>query len=67
MERVDNIRRMDMFNAGPIFKLKISRTDGSVEDIGFLTCTKEGQDKLEALQDFIRLNHLEEKCFLISQ
>lgn len=67
MERVDNIRRIDMLMAGPVFKLKISRTDDSVEDIGFLTCTKEGQDKLEALQDFIRLNHLEEKCFLIKQ
>ena len=67
MERVDNIRRMDMFNAGPVFKLKISRTDGSVEDIGFLTCTDEGKEKLESLIEFIELNHLEEKCFLISK
>lgn len=65
MQKIENIRRIDMFNAGPVFKIKISYKDETVEDMGLFTFTDEGKEKIEALKEFIRVNKLEERCFLI--
>ena len=65
MQKIENIRRIDMFNAGPIFKVKISYKDETTEDMGFLAFTDEGKEKLEGLKEFIKVNNLEERCFLI--
>lgn len=65
MIKAKNIRRMDMFSAGPVFKMKISYKNGTSEDMSFFTFTDEGKEKLEGLKEFIKVNNLEERCFLI--
>ncbi len=65
MQRIINIRRIDMFVVGTFFRLKISRLDGSQENIVFIIDTEDGKIKLDALQKFIKIFKLESKCFLI--
>lgn len=66
MDRIKNIRRIDMFCIGQMFKLKISRYGEAPENIGFLTNTDDGKIKLQALKEFIETFKLESKSFLIN-
>lgn len=66
MDRVYSIRRIDILDIGPLMKIKISRKDGSSEDIGLYTDSNEGKEKLNSLYEFIKVFDLESRCFMIS-
>lgn len=65
MDRIVDIRRIDMLCIGQMFKLKLFRYGEAPEDISFITTTDDGKTKLQALKEFIEVFHLENKSFLI--
>lgn len=66
MNRIENIRRIDMFCVGQMFKVKISRYGEGPENITFLTDTEDGKEKLQALEEFVNIFNLENKSFLVN-
>lgn len=66
MNRIENIRRIDMFCIGQMFKLKIFRYGEAPETIDFVTNTDDGKVKLQALKDFIEIFKLKNKSFMIN-